>query len=243
MPNSLKQQRNGSDLRATDLAPHPGDFPVGSMKSRAAARAKLQRTRELSPYDSDCLLIHCLIDAVNYSHSPNSRDLVHTDVYKRGWEVSNARNPIVPAHLDPFSKYEKLFKRCRKAYLHFHVLHRKIPISGDVLRLEEIEAIWSIEGQEELIAASRAAWARLLPQFPCPVKFEQGKSWLRLAGSTKGNESWERDNLSSTAPEIWGLIEGEVVGEESSQTKSAISAVTFREDDAGDFYIEPFQSS
>ena len=41
MANRLKLQHNLGPVPATVLGPKPGDFPVGSMQSRAAARALL----------------------------------------------------------------------------------------------------------------------------------------------------------------------------------------------------------
>ena len=41
---SMKNQRVKSPLPATDSAPKPGDFPLGSVESRAAARAHVQQS-------------------------------------------------------------------------------------------------------------------------------------------------------------------------------------------------------
>ena len=41
MRNSSNSRGPGGRLPATDLRPRPGDFPVGSLESRAAARAIL----------------------------------------------------------------------------------------------------------------------------------------------------------------------------------------------------------
>lgn len=47
MNNHVEKGRNAITLPATESAPKPGDFPIGSAKSRAAARAVLdQRTAE-----------------------------------------------------------------------------------------------------------------------------------------------------------------------------------------------------
>jgi hypothetical protein len=42
MRNSLNPKHAGYNLGATDSLPRPGDFPIGSEHSRAAARAMLQ---------------------------------------------------------------------------------------------------------------------------------------------------------------------------------------------------------
>ncbi len=87
MPNSLKSQGRRSGHVATDLAPQPGDFPLGSVESRAAARTKMQRELDLAPYDRDCLQIVFLLAFTTYCHSPSERDVRYTDVWQRGWEL------------------------------------------------------------------------------------------------------------------------------------------------------------
>src|SRR5271169_7141484 len=47
MPIWRQSNRNQGNLLATLLLPRPGDFTLGSLKSRAAARAILSKTIEL----------------------------------------------------------------------------------------------------------------------------------------------------------------------------------------------------
>ena len=99
-------------MGATGSSIRPGDFPLGSAESRAAARAKLQQVQKMTPYDRDCLSIYNMMYAVTYAHSPNSSDIKDTDVYKRGHELSAALDPVVPMYLDPFYQKERRYSRC-----------------------------------------------------------------------------------------------------------------------------------
>ena len=47
MPNSLRNQNHHSTVPATISGPGPGDYPLGSLQSRAAARAMIE-SRERS---------------------------------------------------------------------------------------------------------------------------------------------------------------------------------------------------
>jgi hypothetical protein len=62
--NSMKSHENHDGLGATDSAPQPGDFFLGSVESRAAARGKLMRMQDLNPYDTDCLVIQCMVPLI-----------------------------------------------------------------------------------------------------------------------------------------------------------------------------------
>lgn len=180
-----------------------------------------------------------------YSYSPNSRDVHETDVGKRGWEISQALDPIVPSHLDPFQQQGSRFRRCHHAYLYFHVVRRRIPVPGDALQYQEIEIRWGVQEMARAVGKFRAAWARRLPQLPCPVKFEQDRVWCRSAESKRSEEIWDQDHVPQTAPEIWPAIEAEALGKESSTTKNVptLSAVVFREDEEGNCYTEPLMLS
>jgi hypothetical protein len=45
MAKLLKMNRGTGELGGTDSLPHPGDFPLGSVESRAAARAMIRPDR------------------------------------------------------------------------------------------------------------------------------------------------------------------------------------------------------
>lgn len=90
------------------------------------------------------------------------------------------------------------------------------------------------------VAEFRAAWARRLPQLPCPVKFEQDRVWCRSAESKPGKEKWEQDDIPHAAVEIWPNIEAEALGKEPTVKANgpSLDAVVFREDEDGNYYTE-----
>jgi hypothetical protein len=243
MPKSLKRRTTRDRHHATDSAPQPGDFPLGSPESRAAARAKVGRMLEMTPYDSDCFSILSMNACVNYQHSPNYSDIQDTEAYLRGWELWTTMYPIIPMHLDPFNKQESRFSHCRETYGVFHALRNKVPIAGDVLRRDEVILIWGVEAVAQEIADFRSAWNRQLPQFRCPIRFEDDKQWLRSAESKRGEDSWEEDDDRCTASELWSIIEVEALGGRAAETDSRdeIRAVIFREDKTEAFYTEPLE--
>jgi len=127
MPKPLKRSTTRDRLHATDSAPQPGDFPLGSPESRAAARARVGRMQELTPYDSDCFRICGMMACVTYQHSPNESDVKDTGVYQRGWELWSEMDPIIPMYKDPFYKHESRYLRCSEAYGFFHALRNRLP--------------------------------------------------------------------------------------------------------------------
>ena len=98
----LKPKDSGSGQSATDSYPKPGDFPLGSPESRAAARARVQRQTVLSPYDNDCLMLALCTIHLSGHAKPDYSWMERTEVYKRGWEIRDRLyGPIIPSHLDP----------------------------------------------------------------------------------------------------------------------------------------------
>jgi hypothetical protein len=91
------------------------------------------------------------------------------------------------------------------------------------------------------VAEFRAAWARRLPQLPCPVKFEQDRVWCRSTESKRSKEIWEQYDIPQTAPEIWPIIEAEALRKESAFKANGTNfeAVVFREDEDGNYFTEP----
>ena len=163
----------------------------------------------LNLYDEDCLGIHSGIFFASGPARPSGRDIEHTDVYKRGKEVHDLRyGPPIPFHEDP--KHQRLFspkfQECIHARLEFESFHDSEPVPGDVLRHEEVMALYPPEVYERYFGSFREAWARRLPQFPCPLKFENGELYLRTT-ENNGKEIWVEDELKLIDPyRIWWKI-------------------------------------
>jgi hypothetical protein len=58
-PQLMNKQREKPSLPATDSELRPGDFPLGSIESRAAARAKLERIK-VNPGDT----LHIIVERI-----------------------------------------------------------------------------------------------------------------------------------------------------------------------------------
>ena len=204
MPNPLKSGRNGNGLGATDSAPQPGDFPLGSVESPAAARARLEHEKRMSPYDEDCLIIYSQMSCLDLTVSPGASDIEREPAYLRGKQIHEIlHGPVIPSHLDPcYSRH------CfATAHLLFKIVKGRKPVPGDVLRYEEIDALLpAVYG--ELNRVFREAWRRRLPQYPCPLRYEDGKLYRRSVESKR--EVWTEDR-NDQPREAWASIEAEAL--------------------------------
>jgi len=91
---------------ATYTGPKPGDFPIGSMESRAAARAVVEHAKlhkdELSQEDDDALTLYHLVPLLTSPMSPSYQELEATAAYKRGKEVhERLHGPVTPGFPGP----------------------------------------------------------------------------------------------------------------------------------------------
>ena len=84
--------RNGIGPRLTATGISPADFSLGSLQSRAAARALLSRRNALSQYDEDALILYGGAVFVNARMSPSYMELEATAAYTRGKELYEQRH-------------------------------------------------------------------------------------------------------------------------------------------------------
>lgn len=245
----MKSRGNSNGLLATDSGPQPGDFPLGSVESRAAARAKLRR----SPYDSDCAEVYNFAMLCKFAIGEflNEREVEETNVFKRGEEIE------VPKGTEEYWRIEKPmgnFVRCFTAFNQFYYLHEeRVPVSGDTLSYKEIEERHPDGRWEGWLREYQAAWARRLPQFPFPAKFEDGKVLLLSAESKRGKEVWVEESedrglgVFDNHLQIWARIEAEAMGKGRSRPprleKPTMQAIIFRQNEDGRFYTEPLKTS
>lgn len=197
---ALKTKDSCRRQSATDSYPQPGDFPLGSPESRAAARAGLQRRSRLSPYDLDCYALYACTVHLHAGADPDYQWMEKTDFYRRGREVSDELNgPIIPSHLD------REYARRTSASIGFEAIHGRLPEPGDVLRYEEIAEFYSAERAQSLVEHLRGVWARRLADTACPFKFENGKMLVR-----QKDGSWELDWLED-ADTHWNNVEDDAL--------------------------------
>jgi hypothetical protein len=129
----------------------PANFPLGSLQSRAAARAMLAAfSKPLSQLDRDSLTIYHNAILVNYGHEPDSTTLQATTAYKRGAELyrqSHGGRELWERDGET-NRAELYFKVCRR---NFEVIRRREPIPGDVLTFEQFSEA------EQAVRLSRSA--------------------------------------------------------------------------------------
>ena len=163
--NSLSSKEKGWNRGATDTGPKPGDFPIGSLESRAAARAAVEHAKqhndELPPEDNDALTLYCGAPLLTSGMSPSYPELEATTAYKRGKEVSERlHGPVTPGLPAP---------SIGTAALSFKMQFGREPVAGDVLRYQDVFLC-------DLVRYGKfiTAWSRQIPELPCPLKIENG---------------------------------------------------------------------
>src|SRR5215472_16579096 len=92
---------NGLSLSQSATGHGPGEFPLGSPASQAAARALLEHRKPQTPYDRDCSTLYACACYLGGHARPDSRWLESTPYYQRGQEISEReRGPVIPDYLD-----------------------------------------------------------------------------------------------------------------------------------------------
>jgi len=172
----------------------PGEFPLGSLESRALAQRQ-----HLSDEEFGCLLIYNWTVYCTAQVSPDYSQIEPTIAYQRGKEISERRNgPVVPAHDDPH------YKRSTTASLAFEQVNGREPRAGDILTRAEYEAHRQ-KYYADVYPAWREAWDTLMGGLPCPLKLEDGKLYGRLRAGQA--ESWKLVTATD-ALSVWRSIAG-----------------------------------
>ncbi len=162
-----------------------------------------------------------------------------TPFYNRGSDVRDALyGPIIPSHLDPE------YKRRTFASIKFEGIHGRVPQPGDILRYEEVAETYRGERIKAEVERVQGAWARRLPETPCPFRYEEGKMLIH-----QDNGTWKA-NWGDDVPTEWCCIEDEAFGRDHGcyLTKvipelPTIEAVVFIESKDGKRRTKPFDSN
>lgn len=157
--------------------PRPSDFPFGSPKSRAAARALLEirKNPRLSAYDEDALRIYHGALYLDATMEPSYPELELTAIWARGKELSvQIYGRVMAAHLDGH------LARATYGSLCFEQAFDREPIEGDILRYEHVEVLHSPELNALRFTPLIEAWGRRLAEMICPLKYEGGLLFKRL---------------------------------------------------------------
>jgi len=188
---------------------------------RAEESAKALSPLQLSPFDEDALAIYSMMSYLDATMEPTYHEVQPTAAYMRGRELRDALyGPIIPATLDEH------LKRYTRASGEFELAFGREPKAGDILRMEHVARIHSLENYSREFGRVIDAWQRQLPQITCPLKFEDGRLFRRLRPDRLGEmPAWEED-LRIQPEERWLSIR-EVLSNTDFEAMTTISAVIF----------------
>jgi hypothetical protein len=172
--------RNGIRLAQAATGMSPADFPLGSMQSRAAARAIVDHSERFKPrisqYDQDALQIVSgeRMFFVGVAESI-SREVRATAIYKRGMELElEPRDYDEPAPFDE-APTDRLAK----------ILQSGLQRSGVDVEFRPKDVKWHkplvlLLAHQALLAAFKAAWERQLSEIPFPIRVESEDDTFRV---------------------------------------------------------------
>jgi hypothetical protein len=188
---------------------------------KAETAAKELSPIQFSPFDEDALAIYSAISYLDATMSPTYHDVEPTAAYARGKELRNAvYGPIIPAHSDQH------LKRYTRATGEFQLAFGREPAAGDILCFDHVAQMHSPENYSRHFGRLMQAWRRQLPQLICPLKFEEGRLFRRLAPNWPGETpTWEED-IRIQPEERWLSIP-EVLLNTNFETMLTVSAVVF----------------
>lgn len=210
--------RNGIRLAQAATGMSPGDFPLGSMQSRAAARAIVDHSerskRRMSQYDQDALAI---VNGVSLflcglELESVSREVRASAIHKRGTQLKlEASDYSEPTTWDGDGTD-------RVAEILQSVLQR----SGVNVEFRPKEVKWHkplvwLLAQRALLNGFEAAWKRQLPAMPFPMRVESDDDtytfrlyYLQPSGQWK--EKTESPLILGPAQELKELLEEQANG-------------------------------
>jgi hypothetical protein len=199
--NSLRNKEKAWNKGATYTGPKPGDFPVGSMESRAAARAVVEHAKlhkdELSQEDEDALTLYngaCLLTS---PMSPSYPELEATAAYRQGKEVyERLHGPVIPGLPPPSIGFAALFFQ--------HIFGRE-PVPGDVLSYQDVFCC-------DLLRYTLfiTAWHHQIPELLCPLKVENDHLFYHQ--NPKYNDGQEWGGPDERALGDWCCVVSEATG-------------------------------
>jgi len=204
--------RNGIRLAQAATGMSPADFPLGSLESRAAARAILDRAERFKPHmwqhDHDAMQI------VSYSHmflrGPKAEHIVSkvrsTPIYQCGEQLKRYGEPI-ESDKNPDDRLAELLDFLLQGS------GLELPPKDSKLRKPVVELLGHYVG----FYLFRQAWERQLPEMPFPIRVENNGPiynvrvfFLQPSGEWK--EETESSMILGPAQELTELMEEEANG-------------------------------
>jgi hypothetical protein len=214
----IEKAKRKPPITATDSGPRPGDFPIGSPESRAAARALISaRVPKLTRYDRDCMEIVTMTRLLHAGAWPSYSEMEKLQVWQHGWEL--VRSSVgFPKFLETMREVGagKLGK-CLFASSEFAGAHGREASAGDVLRWTVLKPCIKVEQVNEW----RTIWERRVPEYPFPFKHQTGFLFVRAADYVLREHGTRTVNgfepVWHDVPQFrWSWVEDEALGSDSS---------------------------
>lgn len=229
----------GNEIRFAQVATglSPADFPLGSLESRAIARAVLEHAERMAPQipqvDQDALSLYHGVVLLNATMDPSYAELERTAAYARGAELSEASDAADADFVSGSST---------PATLAFHLGFGRNPDRGDLLRFRDVELIHSPAWYVRNVRDFSAAWNRQITTLPCPLRVDDDNRVFFRLGRTARKENSDQEwreivEHLHRAEKCWRSIEIEALGgdrlyipddpEQLPIEKEALEGVTF----------------
>jgi hypothetical protein len=174
------KETQSRELATGSTGLRPGDFPLGSVKSRAVARALVSaRKPKLTVVDLECLAIVRMTEYLRAGAWPSYREMEKLSVWQRGWALFQAS--------EGYQEYVKAIRELAAgrpfSLSAFARMNGWTPSDGDIWRWMENNPPVTAERVE----GWRSIWKRLVLEFPFPFKFEAGILYARVADYVLAN--------------------------------------------------------
>jgi hypothetical protein len=177
---------------------------ISRLESELERRGLAHRPRRLTQFDEDALAIYNSTSYLDATTSLRANDIEDTVVYRRGRELRDALyGPIIPLHLNEH------IKRYTRTSGEFELAFGREPKAGDILRYKHLESTHSSENYSRVFGRAVEAWQRQLPQQICPLRFEEGRLFRRLAAERRDAEPGVRPELVGTETQRHRLAEAQ----------------------------------
>jgi hypothetical protein len=160
---------------------------VQSIAGRYPCSHSMFCTLETARFDEDALTICNGIPRCD-DEAHVSRSRANSDLHARQGAAWQALRTDIPAYLDQH------LKRYSRASGEFELRSTGEPEAGDVLVYQHVMLAHSPENLSSHFGEVVAAWQRQLPDLICPLKFEDGRLYKRLAPRSRHEAAtWEED--------------------------------------------------
>lgn len=217
----------------------PLAYPIGSIESRAAARAMLEAQHiPAGQYENDLLAIYQFATSgvLNYSCSPSTLEIKATYQFKEGQRIALLVDPECETYNKERDEMEAPFRLFEHAALQFLIMKGRKPRKGDTLSFADYVRGSCIADMLEL-AHWRESWERQLENFVFPFRVDSDFTfWKRVRKSRHGESQvsdefgyWQKHDNSDLHSCGWFLMQRTIAGNDkiTHDQASRIESICF----------------